>query len=340
MRIQTSIWSSKYKSKTKYQNSSPKNVLNLSINNNIGKEFVRERKCLKDAYVSLNSRNDSIMQSDKLPEYEDLNKSAILDMYNSSQDAKLIASTNKEPEDYLSLTRDDTSPDLLKQRNPFVKRVSDLTTSPSVLSNGNCRKRGRNLMRIRRTIIDENAIIESKYFSKDNKECDVLDSENKEIKVDLKNTKDNTIPDINTNVHDISQEQLERTLSITDIVQNANSVENINDVFLSNQNDCLTNTYRNVPEKSISNDRIDNVSSTTHITDKSYITDNCLVSSSSNMDASITNYENVNSLQNNLSKWSNTENDDQTFSHKLNTFKKQSSVNRVNSDIYIYIYIN
>jgi len=274
------------------------------------------------------------MQSDGLPEYEDLNKSAILDMYNSSQDAKLIASTNKEPEN-LSLTRDDTSPDLLKQRNPFIKRVSDLTTSPSVLSNGNCRKRGRNLMRIRRTIIDENAIIESKYFSsKDNKECDV-ESENKEIEVDLKNTKDNTISDVNTNVHDISQEQLERTLSITDIVQNANSMENISDVFLSNQDDCLTNTYRNVPEKSIPNDRIDTISSTTHITDKSYITDNYLVSSSSNMEASnITNYENVNSLQNNLSKCSNTEND-QTFSHKLDTFKKQSSVNRVNSDIYI-----
>jgi len=332
MRIQTSIWSSKYKSKTKYQNSSPKNVLNSSIN--IEKEFVRERKCLKDAYVSLNSRNDSIVQSDRLPEYEDLNKSAILDMYNSSQDAELITSTNKESEDYLSLTRDDSSPDLLKQRNPFIKRVSDLTTSPSVLSNGNCRKRGRNLMRIRRTIIDENAIIESKYFSKDNKECDVLESENKEIEVDLKNTKDNTIPDINTNIHHISQEQLERTLSITDIVQNANSVEN-NDVFLSNQNDCLTNTYRNVPEKSIPNDKIDNISSITHMTDKSYITDNYLVLSSSNMEASdITNYENVNSLQNNLSKWSNTEND-QTFSHKLDTFKKQSSANRVNSDVYI-----
>jgi len=281
MRIQTSIWSSKYKLKTKYQNSSPKNVLNSSIN--IGKEFVRERKCLKDAYVSLNSHNDSIMQNNRLPEYEDLNKSAILDMYNSSQDAKLIANTNEESEGYLNLTRDNTSPDLLKQRNPFIKRVSDLTTSPSVLSNGNCRKRGRNLMRIRRTIIDENAIIESKYFSKDNKECNVLESENKEIEVDSKDTKDNTIPDINTNVHDISQEQLERTLSITDIVQNANSMENINDAFLSSQNDCLTDTYRNVPEKSISNNRIENISLITHMTDKSYITDNYLVSSSSNM---------------------------------------------------------
>ncbi|XP_071569914.1 exonuclease 1 isoform X2 [Temnothorax nylanderi] len=161
MVIQTSIWSSKYKLKMKYQITSPENVLNSSVI--VGKELTRKRKSLKDAYVLLNSHNGSIIQSDKLPEDQDLNKTAILDMYNLNQDAKLIAST-KESEDCLCLAKNNTSPELFRQKNPFIKRVSDLTTSPSVLSNGNCRKRGRNLIRIRRTIIDENAMIENNYL--------------------------------------------------------------------------------------------------------------------------------------------------------------------------------
>ncbi|KYQ50503.1 Exonuclease 1 [Trachymyrmex zeteki] len=332
--IQTSIWSSKYKLKTKYvklidstnktkcQNSSPLSVLNSSFIN--GKELGKERKSLKNAYVSLNSHNSSNIQSD--PEDHDLHNLAILDMYKSSRNAKLIDSTNKESEDYLNLTSN-TSPDLLKQRNPFIKRVSDLSTSPSILSNGNYRKRGKNLMRIRRTLIDENTVIESKYFSKsDNKECNVLESENKDNETSWISTNYNTILD--TDVYDATPKQLEKRLSITDTVQNANSTENINDPLLSNQNDCLTNIYRNVPEKSNLNDKIDDVSSMIHMTDRSYVTNNYLVSSNSNMEINdITNYENANCSQNDSFEWINTKNV-QNFLHKRDTLKKRSS-NRV-----------
>lgn len=313
----------------KYQTTSSQNVLSSSVI--IGKEFTKERKSVKDAYVSLNLLNSSIMPSDKLPEYQDLNKTAILDMYNSSQNTKLITSPKKESENYLCLVKDNTSPELFRQRNPFIKRVSDLTTSPSVLSNGNCRKRGRNLMRIKRTIIDENTVIESKYFSKqDNKEYNVLESENKEIEVNLKDTKYNIIPDIDTN--DESQEQLKKTF-ITNIAENANSMENIDNAFLSNQNDCLTNTYRNVSEKLNSNNRIANISSMPHcITiDKKYISNNFLASSSNIEANDIIHYENADSLQNDLSKWSKIEIDQ--ISHKRDIFKKQSSANLVNIHI-------
>ncbi|XP_024868089.1 exonuclease 1-like [Temnothorax curvispinosus] len=328
--IQTSIWSSKYKLKMKYQITSPENVLNSSFI--VGKELTRKRKSLKDAYVLLNSHNGSIIQSDKLSEDQDLNKTAILDMYNLSQDAKLIANT-KESEDYLCLAKNNTSPELFRPKNPFIKRVSDLTTSPSVLANGNCRKRGRNLIRIRRTIIDENAMIESKYFLKqDNKEHSVLESKNKEIEVNSKSTIYNTIPNMDASVHDISQEQLEKTFK-TDIAQNTSLIENVNDAILSNQNNYLANTYRNIPEKLNSNNRMNYVSSMTHPTiDESSISDNYLVSSSNMETTDITNYENAGRLQNDLSKWSNTENN-QIFSKK-DIFKKQNSTNlvlRVNS---------
>ncbi|KAG5329954.1 EXO1 Exonuclease, partial [Acromyrmex heyeri] len=330
--IQTSIWSDKYKLKTKYaklidssnktkcQNFSPLSVLNSSFLN--GKELGKERKSLKNTYSSLNSHNSSNIQSD--PEDHDLHNTAILDMYKSSRDAKLIDNTNKASEDYLNLTNN-TSPDLLKQKNPFIKRVCDLTTSPSILSNGNYRKRGRNLMRVRRTLVDENTVIESKYFSKsDNKECSVLESENKDIETSWIST-NYTILD--TNVHDVTRKQLEKRLTITDTEQNANSMENINNPFLSNQNDCLTNISRNVSKKSNPNDRIDDVPSMTDTTtDKNYVTNNYLVSPNSSMD--INNYENANSSQNDSLEWINTKNV-QSFPHKRNTLKKRNSSNLV-----------
>ncbi|XP_018373535.1 PREDICTED: exonuclease 1-like isoform X2 [Trachymyrmex cornetzi] len=318
--IQTSIWSGKYKLKTKCQNSSPLSVSNSSFIN--GKELGKERKkSLKNAYVSLNSHNNSNIQSDS--EDHDLHNTAILDMYKSSRDAKLI--DNKASEDYLNLTNN-TSPDLLKQKNPFIKRVSDLTTSPCILSNGNYRKSGRNLMRVRRTLIDENTVIESKYFSKSDKECSVLESENKEMETSWISTNYNTILD--TDVHNITRKQ--KRLSITDTEQNANSIENINDPFLSNQNDCLTNIYKNVSEKSNPNDRINDVPLMTHTTtDRNYVTNNYLVSSNSSMDIiDINNYENANSSQNDSLEWINTKNV-HCFPHKRNTSKKRSSSNLV-----------
>jgi len=315
--IQTSIWSSKYKLNMKHQITSPKNVLNSS--NIVEKELTRERKSLKDTCISLNSHN-SIMQSDKILSVDqDLNKNAILDIYNSNEDAKLIANT-KESEDYSYLAKNNTSPELFRQRNPFIKQISDLTTSPSVLSNRNCRKRGRNLMRIRQTIIDENTIVESKYFLKqDNKEHNVLEPKNKEIEVNSKNRKC-----MDASVHDINQEQI----STTDIAQDANLMENIDD---ANQNDRLTNISRNTYEKSNSNDKIDSTSSLTHSTiNENYISDHFLVPSSSNIEDNDTDYKNVNSLQSNLLKSSNMENDQ--ISCKRDIFKKQSSTNLVNID--------
>lgn len=301
----------------KHQITSSKNVFNSS--NIVEKELTRERKSLKDTCISLNSHN-SIMQSDKILSVDqDLNKNAILDMYNSSEDAKLIANTI-ESEDYLA--ENNTSPELFRQRNPFIKRMSDLTTSPSVLSNRNCRKRGRNLMRIRQTIIDENTIVESKYFLKqDNKEHNILEPKNKKIEANAKNRKC-----MDASVHDINQEQI---LSTTSIAQDVNLMENVDD---ANQNDCLINTYRNIYEKSNSNDKIDSMSPLTHSTiDENYISDNLLVPSSSNMeDNDTTNYKSGNSLQSDLLKSSNTENDQ--ISCKRDIFKKQSSTNLVNID--------
>ncbi|XP_011155611.2 exonuclease 1 isoform X2 [Solenopsis invicta] len=323
MMIQISIWSSEYKLKMKREISS-KNILNSSVNE---QKPIRERESLKDEYILVNSDNDLITPSDGLPEDQDLDET-ILNTYKSDQDAKLIANTKKESEDYLCLEDVNTSPELIR-RNPFIKRISDLTTSPSVLSNKDCRKRGRNLMRIKRTIIDENTVVESKYFSKQDNEKHNDKSENRDIEINLKSMKYNMIPDTDTS--DINEEQLEKMLSITDIAQNAGSMENIDDAFLSNQDNSLTNAHGNVPETTNPNNRIDDILTMTTI-DKNYITDHFLAQSS-NMEANdVINYENANGSQNDLFKWSNLENG-QFFSPKRNIFKKQNSTSlvRVNS---------
>ncbi|KYM86774.1 Exonuclease 1 [Atta colombica] len=70
-----------------------RNIEQTMIQTSIWSELDKERKSLMNAYVSLNSHNSSNIQSD--PEDRDLHNTAILDMYKSSRDAKLIDNTNK-----------------------------------------------------------------------------------------------------------------------------------------------------------------------------------------------------------------------------------------------------
>ncbi|KMQ90155.1 exonuclease 1 [Lasius niger] len=336
--IYTSIWSSKYKLKTKNYVSFSKeaNSSNSEVNSsNIPKKELALQRNLdeenSDEHTSSELHNNPTVPCNRLSECQDSDENAILDMYNLNQDAKLTFSAEKKEEEYLCFAEKNTSPELFKSRNPFVKRVSDLTTSPSVLFNGNCRRKGKNLMRIRRTIIDENIIVESKYFStQDNEKHNVCELENKRIEDVLKNTECNIIPETSNSTYDsrANQEQLE-TLSIAEI---ANSVKAIDDAILSDQNECLTNTCEDISEKSYSNYSMSQISHCTTI-DKDYVLDKFLSSSNTESTNDSINYENANSLQDNLSKCLNIK-DYEVSLDKKEIFKKRSSVNlasRVNS---------
>lgn len=328
-----SIWSAKYKLKTKNHVLFSKNGINSSsikkelTAQSSKKELTVQRNLLNNENTSSELRNNPTMPCNKFSDCQSSDENTILDMYNTSQDAKLISSPEKK-EEYPCFTRNDTSPELFKLKNPFVKRVSDLTTSPSVLFNGNSRRRGRNLMRIRRTIIDENIIVESKYFSKqDDKKLNVLELENKRIEdVDLKNTKCNIIPETSDSICDTrtNHEPLE-PLS-TNYPEIINSVKDFDDALLSDQNEYLIDTCKDVSKKSYCNYSLTEVS---HCKiDKDYILDKCL-SSSSNIEVANDSINYENSLQNNLSECSSIKNH-QTFLRKKKIFKKQSSINQVN----------
>lgn len=331
--IYISIWSTKYKLKTKNHILFSKNAINSS--STAKKELIMQRN-VNDENTPSELHNNPTIPCNKFSECQDSDENAILDMYNTSQDAKLISSSEEKVEEYLYFAGNNTSPELFKFRNPFVRRVSDLTTSPSVLFNGNSRRKGKNLMRIRRTIIDEN-IVESKYFSKqDDEKINVLDLKNKRIEgVDLKNTKCNIIPEISDGICDIraNHKPLE-TLSVVNHPEIINSDKEIinsdfDDALLSEQNEYLTNTCEDVSKKSCNY----SLTEVSHCTiDKDYILDKCL-SSSSNMEVANDSINYKNSLQNNLSECSSIK-DQQTSLHKKKIFKKRSSINLVN--IYLY----
>ncbi|XP_072744580.1 exonuclease 1 [Anoplolepis gracilipes] len=323
--IHTSIWSDKYKLETKNPVLVSKNIVNSPII--AKKELAVQSNLLNNEHASSKLHNSPTVPCNGLSECQDSDENAILDMYNSNQDVKLISSAEKKSEEYLCFA-ENKSPELLKYKNPFVKRVSDLTTSPSVLFNGNCRRKGKNLMRIRRTIIDENVIVESKYFSTQNDEKhNVFELENKKIE-DLRSTKCNIIPETSDSICDAreNQEHLE-TLSIADRPEIANSIKNIDDALLSDQNEYLTNTFEDVPEKSKNSNYSPTEVSHCTTNDEDYDLDEFALGSNTEAANDSINYENVNCLQDNLSQFSNVK--DHQVLHKKEIFKRRSSANLV-----------
>jgi len=322
--IYTSIWSNKYKLKTR--NHISENILNSSVKTE--KESYIRRNFLKNENIPLKLCNNSAIQCDKFSEYEDLNKNAILDTYNSNQNTKSIFSPEKRErsKEYLSLIKNNVSPELFKEKNPFVKKVSDLATSPSVLSNENCRKRGRNLMRIKRTIIDENIIVQSKYFSKHNEKHDVLKSENNIEDSNLKNTKYNVHSTADINICISMKQQKLQDLKTFSTIENTNLISKvIDDTPPLDLNKRLTDSYENISGKTYFNNKMIKISPTRHFTtiNDDYISNNLLVSNFNVRTMSdLISYENADSLQSDLSKWSNTKSS--TFSYK-ETLKERTS---------------
>lgn len=68
--------------------------------------------------------------------------------------------------DVCNPSEEKVSPVLIRRANPFSQLSSSSKTSPSLLSKTSSRTRGRNIMRVRRTVINEEVVTESKFFAK------------------------------------------------------------------------------------------------------------------------------------------------------------------------------
>lgn len=333
-KIRTSIWSNNYDVKME----------NMSSSGNATKSCViTERKLprkdsLKDEFIPSKLLNSSTGQSDMHTEimynmHQNLSDGTILEMYNR-QDDKTSPVSAEQGTRQSSYTENNVSPELRRQKNPFVKRVSDLMTSPSILSSGNCQKRGKNLIRIKRTIVNENTVIKSKYFlERGNERYDALELENNVEDTTSKSTKYNIIPDIGSDINDseASREQRETTL---DLVENKNSMEDVDNVLLTSRNKRLTNSYGNILEKLYPSDTIAGVPPATHCTtDENNISNHSLMSSSSDDPID---HGNTNNLQEGPFKWSNAINDRISSRKTLGHLKKPSSANLVNIAVCVY----
>ncbi|XP_076645429.1 exonuclease tos isoform X2 [Halictus rubicundus] len=150
----TSIWSKQYQLRTNTIKKSSLTKDIMSQQKTTKKEMILKTNRLKRAILVQQQNNTGI-------ECTELNQNEILNMY-ESKDTDM---ENNLEANLSSLSEEKTSPILIRRTNPFSTQISTNKTSPSLLSKNRSHIRGRRMMRIRRTIINENIITESKFFA-------------------------------------------------------------------------------------------------------------------------------------------------------------------------------
>ncbi|XP_003706025.3 exonuclease tos [Megachile rotundata] len=153
-----SIWSKLYKLSQNQMQESDKNKELTTWPNTVGKKAILNTNRLKQA---------CLVTQDDNSDYKELNQKEILDIY-GDKDAE--DNKNNLEVDVSIPSEEEISP-ILTRTNVFAKSSSN-KTSPSLLFKHKSRTKGRNIMRVRRTIIDEEIITESKFFAKPTNEVE------------------------------------------------------------------------------------------------------------------------------------------------------------------------
>lgn len=203
---QQSIWSKEYEVENRMQKSSQqKNIMDWC--NTVDQKAIPHTSYLKKPIL--------VEQQDN-SEYEQLNKEEILNIYESKD---MIDVENNSEEN--TPKENKISPILFKRTNSFSKS-SNTKTSPSLLFKNKSRIKGRNIMRVRKTIINEE-ITESKFFTK------AIDETN--------NIRDNNDIYLSTNSNEILSEK-KNVKSNED-----NQTSNINLQILTTNDEIETNSH-------------------------------------------------------------------------------------------------
>lgn len=117
-------------------------------------------------------------------------------MYGSSE---AMHTKNNSEVNVLTPGEDELSPVLMRRANPFTRQSANIKTSPSLLNTSKSRTKGRNIMRLKRTILNEETITESKFFAKaatqtndittdDDKKCSDDNSLSQKENMEVKNS--------------------------------------------------------------------------------------------------------------------------------------------------------
>lgn len=164
-----SIWSKKYKPK--------QNTLYAFIKETVNHE---RQLCASTSKQSENLQSNFLKQTNSskkqdCPDYQELNEKFILESYKYEKIQSEGPSENEihlQDNDLLSSNEnEETSPILIRKVNPFAKNKLNQEVSPSLLFKRKSRLKSDHLLHCRKTIIDENIITESKFFSSTN-ECE------------------------------------------------------------------------------------------------------------------------------------------------------------------------
>lgn len=188
-----SIWSHNYKPKQSSGNIYKKETTNyehhLSVKESCTSEQkstnLRKREYPGNIYIISNlyellfqiNINIYFISDANIPNYQELNEKDILDAYKSEEN---IESKNAVyfAKDNVSDVNEQKSPVLTRRTNPFVKEVSSNEISPSLLFKRKSKIRPGRIIHFKKTIIDENVITESKFFTSTNEHVDQSNTRN------------------------------------------------------------------------------------------------------------------------------------------------------------------
>ncbi|XP_035732567.1 exonuclease 1-like isoform X1 [Vespa mandarinia] len=172
-----SIWSRNYKLKQSPGNMYKKETTNYEHHLSV-KEFCTSEK------KSANLKKKEYHPDVNIPNYQELNEKDILDTYKSEESIESENAIYLEKEN-VSDVNEQKSPILTRKTNPFVKEVSSNEISPSLLFKRRSRIKPGRTINFRKTIIDENVITESKFFTNINEDIDKNNAKNNDNDVNF-----------------------------------------------------------------------------------------------------------------------------------------------------------
>ncbi|XP_054006849.1 exonuclease 1 isoform X1 [Hylaeus anthracinus] len=280
-----SIWSRRYKLKENQpQVFKTKNLMTWP--NPTGKEMMLQTSRI----------NKAILVKQDNFECKELNQKEILNTYEAKDSVDV--DDNSKIDVYSSSEGKKASPVLVRRTNPFSKELLNNMTSPSLLSKRSNRIKERNLTRIRRTIINEEIITESKFFSKSTNNAENSNIvANDDILCSSNNTNEVSREKETNNFHEMETESYPMDID-----------EDPNELLESNRrsNAELSNNYNN-DIGSYLNVEISEPNSNVK-SQEAYNLNNSLTLSHHNINSDfLIQQEDINNLSDRLFKWSDTE---------------------------------
>ncbi|KAI4486912.1 hypothetical protein M0802_012231 [Mischocyttarus mexicanus] len=174
-----SIWSPDYKPRQSIDNFFiKKETTNCENYLGIRKFDSMEKK-------SINMKKKEYNRAVNTTYYPELNGKDILNAYKSEESIETENQLNSTDENS-SNVNEQKSP-ILTRSNPFIKKSSANQVSPSLLFKRRSKTKFGRLMQFQKTVVDENVVTESKFFTSKNKDMNISNASNNDDNINSEN---------------------------------------------------------------------------------------------------------------------------------------------------------